>query len=85
MKTTLSVLTVLALAAVSLPVSANTGTFGPTTTVTQSLTKTGGVMVLARRGADDPANHDQFDDKGGKRPGKGGKGRGGRDDGPNHA
>lgn len=85
MKTAISLLTVLALAAVSLPASANTGAFGSTTTVTQSLTKTGGVMVLARRGADDPATHDQFDDKGGNRPGKGGKGRGGLDDGPNHA
>lgn len=32
---------------------------------------------VARRGADDPAGDD-------RRPGKGGKGRGGHDDGPNH-
>ncbi|UJW86310.1 hypothetical protein [Devosia sp. SL43] len=84
MKITLSLLTVLALTAVSLPASANTGTFSAAATVTQSTTKTGAVMVLARHGADDPATHDQFDDKGGNRPNKGGKGRGGRDDGPNH-
>ncbi|HEX2592301.1 MAG TPA: hypothetical protein VHL34_12435 [Rhizomicrobium sp.] len=35
-----------------------------------------------RRGADDGATHDAKDDKGG---GKGGRGRGGRDDGTNHA
>ncbi|MFO1070262.1 MAG: hypothetical protein U1E14_17240 [Geminicoccaceae bacterium] len=38
-------------------------------------------IVLARKGADDPAG----DDRGGNRGGKsGGKGRGGHDDGPNH-
>ncbi len=84
MKTTLSVLALLAFAAVSLPASANTSASGDTAFAAQSLAKTDGGMVLARRGADDPATHDQFDDKGGKRPGKGGKGRGGLDDGPHH-
>lgn len=85
MKTAISLLTLLAFAAVSLPASANTGVSGATNTIAQSVTKSGGVVVLARRGADDPAGHDQFDDKGGNRPGNGGKGRGGRDDGLNHA
>ena len=49
--------------------------------------------AFAKKGADDGANHDVGDDKGGKtkagkaKPGKsnkGGKGRGGADDGPNH-
>lgn len=54
-----------------------------------------GDIVIARRGADDPAGDDHGgrgkddkgkDDKGGnnKSKGKGGKGRGGHDDGPNH-
>lgn len=85
MKTAFSLLILLAFASVSLPASANTSVSGVATTITQFVTKSGGVMVLARRGADDPVGHDQFDDKGGDRPGKGGKGRGGRDDGPNHA
>ena len=45
-------------------------------------TASGSLVVksaLAKKGADDPANHDARDDKGGK----GGKGRG-TDDGANH-
>ncbi len=84
MKTTLSLLTVLALASVSLPASANTGAL-PAGPQVGNGAKAGAVMILARHGADDPASHDLNDDKGGDRPGKGGKGRGGRDDGPNHA
>jgi hypothetical protein len=40
------------------------------------------LMLLARHGADDGADHDKGDDRGGRRDGKG---RGGNDDGPNHA
>lgn len=41
------------------------------------------VLILAKHGADDGANHDVGDDRG-RRGKKGGKGRGGADDGPNH-
>lgn len=86
MKTALSLVTLLAVATLSLPASAH-GTWSAQPAL-QAPAKAGAVMILARRGADDPASHDQFDDKGGNRPdkgGKGGKGRGGHDDGPNHA
>jgi len=39
------------------------------------------LLLIARHGADDPAG----DDRGGTRKRKGGSGRGGADDGPNHA
>ena len=38
------------------------------------------LLLLARRGADDPAGHNRGDGRG-----RGGKGRGGHDDGPGHA
>jgi len=63
--------------------------------VVASTAQPAGDIVIARRGADDPAGDDHGgrgrgkddkgkDDKGGKNKGKGGKGRGGHDDGPNH-
>ena len=73
MKTTLTLLTLLALAGASLPASATTYNAN----VRSISAATGAVTVLARHGADDPAGHDVGDDKGGK-------GRGRHDDGANH-
>lgn len=82
MKTILSMLAISALTAVSFPASANTnGTSSQPTILTHSAAPAAGLQV-ARRGADDPASHDVNDDRGGARSGKG---RGGHDDGPNHA
>lgn len=71
MKSLISAIALLAVTAVALPASANTSidlTSGTRTTFTKSE-----VIVVARRGADDPAGHVRG----------GGKGRG-RDDAPNH-
>lgn len=85
MKATLCILAAAALSVVSLPVIASTGG-ADLNPLTLSHPDQGVIVLkLARHGADDPANHDINDDKGGKRNGGGGKGRGGLDDGPNHA
>lgn len=85
MKATLCILAAAALSVVSLPVIASTGG-ADLNPLTLSQPDQGVIALkLARHGADDPANHDATDDKGGKRHARGGKGRGGHDDGPNHA
>lgn len=64
-----------------------TGLIGPAWSTTSrdgyavtSVPSTGSGIVLAKHGTDDPPG----DDRGGRRGGKGGKGRGGHDDGPHH-
>ena len=83
MKSALSILALVAAATLSLPASASVGD----STLRQpgfAVAKAGvPAQQVARRGADDPVNHDINDDKGGL-SGKGGKGKGGNDDGPNH-
>jgi hypothetical protein len=83
MKSALSILALVVAATISLPASASVGD--------SALRQPGFIAAkagvpaqqVARRGADDPVNHDINDDKGGQ-SGKGGKGKGGNDDGPNH-
>ncbi|MFL5260742.1 MAG: hypothetical protein ACJ8AS_13390 [Hyphomicrobiales bacterium] len=79
----LSILICAAPLAFAAPVLAQS-TAGEQPDVAASTSKpaTAKLMLLARHGADDGANHDKGDDRGGRRDGKG---RGGNDDGPNHA
>lgn len=82
MKTVLTAIAAMALAFTTMPANASIGVdLGHQVLASQQA----GVLAIqvARRGADDPANHDINDDRGGNRPK--GKGRGGHDDGPNHA
>ena len=52
----------------------------PQSLVSSSATAAKPLHLLGRRGADDPAGHNRGDARG-----RGGKGRGGHDDGPGHA
>jgi hypothetical protein len=85
MKATISILAAAGLAVVSIPAIASTGGADLNPLTLSQPDQSMIVLKLARHGADDPANHDVRDDKGGKRHARGGKGRGGHDDGPNHA